>query len=112
MKSALTIAAVAEIATGLGLMIFPSIVVQVLFGQNLDGVAIPIAHVAGIAIFALGIACWPGTPLIGMLIYGALVAVYLAYLGLSGGPSGVLLWPAVAVHVILSALLTREVVRK
>ena len=112
MKSALTIAAVAEIATGLGLMIFPSIVVQVLFGQNLDGVAIPIAHVTGIAIFALGIACWPGTPLIGMLIYGTLVAVYLTYLGLSGGPSGVLLWPAVAVHVILSALLTREVVRK
>jgi len=40
-----------------------------------------------------------------MLTYGSAVALYLAYLGLSGGPSGVLLWPAVALHAALSLLL-------
>jgi hypothetical protein len=59
--------------------------------------------VAGIALIALGIACWPGPPLLGMLTYSAL---YLAYLGLAGGLTGVLLWPAVILHAILTALLT------
>ena len=62
---------------------------------------------AGIALVALGIACWPGPPRVGMLAYSAAVALYLAYVGLAGGLSGVLLWPAVVLHVILTALLIR-----
>jgi hypothetical protein len=61
--------------------------------------------VAGIALIALGIACWPGPPLAGMLIYGGLVALYLAYLGFAGTFTGVLLWPAVVLHLILTLLL-------
>jgi hypothetical protein len=49
---------------------------------------------------------WPGSPLVGMLTYSALITLYLAYLGIEG-KSGVLLWPAVVLHVILSALLVR-----
>ena len=40
-----------------------------------------------------------------MLIYSAAVALYLAYLGFAGGLTGILLWPAVVLHVILTALL-------
>jgi hypothetical protein len=43
-----------------------------------------------------------------MLTYGALVTVYLAFLGLVGGFTGILLWPAVVVHAILTVLLGRE----
>jgi len=107
MKNALTFAAVAEVATGLALLIAPSLVGQVLLGQQLAGVAIPVARVAGIALIALGISCWPATPLIGMLIYSALVTLYLAYLGFAG-LSGVLLWPAVILHAVLTALLSRD----
>jgi hypothetical protein len=46
-----------------------------------------------------------------MLLYGAASALYLAYLGFTGGASGILLWPAVLVHLILTALLARESVR-
>jgi hypothetical protein len=60
MKNALAFAAVAEAATGLGLLIVPSLVVQLLLGEQLTGVAIPVARVAGIALIGLGIACWPG----------------------------------------------------
>ena len=42
-----------------------------------------------------------------MLIYSAAVTLYLAYVGLAGGFAGVLLWPAVVLHAILTALLTR-----
>jgi hypothetical protein len=111
MKNALTFAAVAEVATGLALLIAPSLVAQLLLGEQLAGVAIPVARVAGIALISLGIACWPGPPLVGMLTYSALVTLYLGYLGFAGGLTGVLLWPAVTLHFILTALLTRDIAR-
>jgi hypothetical protein len=107
MKNVLIFAAVGEAATGLALLIVPSLVGQTLLGEELTGVAIPVARVAGIVLIALGIACWPGPPLVGMLTYSTLVTLYLAYLGFAGGLTGVLLWPAVALHVVLSILLGR-----
>jgi hypothetical protein len=111
MKKVLIFAAVGEIATGLALLIVPSPVGQLLFGQELTGVAIPVSRVTGIALIALGVACWPGPPLVGMLIYTTVVALYLAYVGFAGGLTGILLWPAVVLHVILAALLTRASTR-
>jgi hypothetical protein len=107
MKQALIFAAVGEAATGLALLIVPSLVGQLLLGEQFTGVAIPVSRVAGIALIALGIACWPGPPLVGMLTYCTVVTLYLAYLGFAGGLTGVLLWPAVALHVILTILLGR-----
>ena len=107
MKRALIFAAVGEGATGLALLIVPSLVGQLLLGEELSGIAIPVARVAGIALIALGVACWPGTPLIGMLTYSVAVTLYLAYVGIAGGLTGILLWPAVVLHVILTALLAR-----
>ena len=107
MKGALAFAAISEAVTGFALLIAPSLVGQLLLGEQLAGVAIPVARVAGIALVALGIACWPGPPLVGMLSYIAVITLYLAYLGLVGGLNGVLLWPAVALHGVLSILLGR-----
>jgi hypothetical protein len=59
----------------------------------------------------LGVACWPGPPLVGLLTYSAVVAVYLACLAFAGGLTGVLLWPAVLLHVVLTALLTWGITR-
>jgi hypothetical protein len=42
-----------------------------------------------------------------MLTYSAAVTLYLAYVGFADGLSGILLWPAVALHVILTASLSR-----
>jgi hypothetical protein len=44
-------------------------------------------------------------PLVGMLTYGALVTLYLAYLGIRGEWVGPLLWPAVVLHAVLTLLL-------
>ena len=107
MKTALHFTAVAEVATGLAMLMAPSLVGQLLLGEPLAGVAVAVARVAGIALIGLGIACWPGPPLIGLLAYSAAVTLYLAYLGLAGGFGGVLLWPAVVLHLILTVLLAR-----
>jgi hypothetical protein len=111
MKRVLIFAAVGEAGTGLALLIVPSLVGRLLLGEELTGIAIPVARVAGIALIALGVACWPGPLRVGMLTYGALVTLYLAYLGFGGGFTGILLWPAVVLHVILTALLTRASTR-
>ena len=107
MKKVLVLAALSEASTGLALLIVPSLVGQLLLGTGLTGVSIPVARVAGIALIALGIACLPGLALAGMLTYSALATVYLAYLGIGSEWVGPLLWPAVILHVVLTALLTR-----
>ena len=107
MKKLLDVAAAAEIATGVALLAVPSVVGQLLLGAELSGMAAIVARVAGIALVALGIACWPGTPMIAMLAYSAAITVYLACVGLAGVADGVLLWPAVVLHAILTALLAR-----
>jgi hypothetical protein len=107
MKWALVLAAVGEAVTGVALLVVPSLVGQWLFGAELAGVAVTVARVAGIALIALGIACWPGPPRIGMLTYSAVVTLYLVYVGFAGGLTGILLWPAVVLHLMLTALLAR-----
>ncbi len=107
MKRVLIAAAAGEAATGLALLVVPALVGQLLLGERLTGGAIPVARVAGIALIALGVACWPGPPRVGMLTYSAAVMLYLAYVGFADGLTGILLWPAVALHVILTALLAR-----
>jgi hypothetical protein len=106
MKKALIFASLGEGATGLALLIVPSLVGQLLLGRELSGVTIVVGRVAGIALIALGIACWPNdktirTALSAMLLYGLFITCYLTFLGIRGEWVGPLLWPAVALHVII-----------
>jgi len=108
MKKVLTFAAVLEAATGVALLIVPSLVGRLLFGEEFTGIVILVARVLGIALLALGVSCWPGsTALCGMLAYSALVTLYLLYLGIRGEWVGPLLWPVVVIHALLTALLAR-----
>jgi hypothetical protein len=107
MRKVLVVAAISEVATGVALLSLPSLVGHLLFGAELTGVAMIVARVTGIALIALGVACWPGTPLVGMWTYSAAATLYLAYVGFAGGFTGVLLWPAVVLHAVLTALLAR-----
>jgi len=107
MKKVLAFAAVGEATLGAALLIVPSLVGQLLLGTELTGIAAVAARVAGIALIGLGIACWPGPPRIGLVTYLALSALYLAYLGIADGLTGPLLWPAVVLHAVLTALLAR-----
>jgi hypothetical protein len=103
----LAFAAISEAATGLALWLQPEGVGQLLLGAELTGIGVIVARLAGIALLALAVACWPGKPLLAMMGYSAASALYLAYLGITGGAYGVLLWPAVVLHLGLTALLAR-----
>ena len=111
----LAFATFVEVGTGLVLMVDPAIVVTLLLGVGVSGAGILLGRCFGIALLALGLACWPsrqraesGSPAFrGMLIYNALIALYLAYLGTVGHLGGSLLWPAVVLHAVLTLFLAR-----
>jgi hypothetical protein len=54
MKKALGFAAVSEAATGVALLIVPSLVGRLLLGEKVTGIGIAVARVAGIVLIALG----------------------------------------------------------
>lgn len=95
----------------MALLVVPSLIGRLLFGEELTAVAIPVARVTGISLLGLAVACWPGPAQLGMLIYSAAAMVYLAYVGFATRWSGVLLWPAVIAHGILTVALAWAFVR-
>lgn len=107
-KKVLAFAAAGEAATGLMLIVYPPIVVRLLCGAEINGSGVIVSRIFGISLVAISVACWPAEtsaqPLYGMLTYTALAALYLIALGISGDV-GILLWPAVAVHAVLTFLL-------
>ena len=113
MNKLLTLSASIEAATGLALMVDPPIVTRLLLGAEVSGVAIALGRVTGFGLLSLGLACWPGGTAAGnsggafraMLTYNLLVTLYLLYLGIRGEWVGILLWPAVVLHAILTVLL-------
>lgn len=109
-------AVVAEALTGLALVAAPELVLRLLIGGSSDPAGQAAARVAGVALLALSLACWPrpssesapGPAHLGMLFYGASVAVYFLVLGLGGALVGPLLWPAFGLHVAITVALLRE----
>ena len=101
-----------EGATGLALIAIPNFVARVLLGAELPDIGVVTARVAGIALLALVLGAWLGrharggvSTLAALLAYNALITVYLGWLGLAGVFVGPLLWPVVAVHAVVTALL-------
>jgi hypothetical protein len=109
MRRVLVLAAVGEAATGVALLIVPSLVGLLLLREELTGIVLPVARVAGIALVALGVACIPageaGQGLSGLLTYSLLATLYLVCLGLGGEWVGSPLWPAATGHAALTFFL-------
>lgn len=112
-RKVLAFASVVELGTGLGLVTVPALVVGLLLGASDTGSLVPVGRVAGIALLALGLACWPSrrssetrpAGYWGMVLYNVLIALYLTYLGTVGHLGGLLLWPAVALHAVVALVL-------
>src|SRR5436190_20963063 len=114
MKRLLKLTAIIEMATGLGLVAVPSVVVRLLLGSPLGtSAAVMLARVAGAALLALGVACWLARDdtqsraarglVVAMLIYNIAATAFLAFAGISLGLHGVVLWPAVVLHAAMGA---------
>jgi hypothetical protein len=112
------VAAAVEVATGLSILIIPRLFVLLLLGAAVAQPGVVIARICGLALLSLGLACWPGKQApIGqqgaalvraLLTYNALLAPYLVYLRILSGYRGVLLVPAIILHIVLTILLIRH----
>jgi len=112
-KKLLIVTALLETATGLALLLSPSLVAAVLLGASLDApAALVVGRMAGAALLSLGGACWlarndgPSRALRGlvaaMLLYNLAAVAVLANAGAGVRLVGVLMWPAVALHSALA----------
>ena len=112
-KVFLLVTAFVEAATGLGLLILPAVLFAILLGVEQPTVdATLVGRIAGAALLALGIASWMARSdtsttaqlglLTGIFIYNATVSMLLVFAGTALKMSGVFLWPAVALHAILT----------
>jgi hypothetical protein len=107
-RTLIILSATIEVATGVALIAVPALIVRVLLGAGLSDSGIAVARLAGIALLCLGLACWPNQPAIRALFtYNLLAAFYLGYLRVGGDFISCLLWPACAVHAVISLLLAR-----
>lgn len=113
-RNLLHVSTAVEIATGLLLILAPGLLCRLLLGVEAAGEVALLARLFGVTLICLGVACRPGGEPVAprsaraMLLYNALIALFLAGVGLGFGPTpsgGVLLWPAVAVHAAIAALL-------
>jgi hypothetical protein len=108
MKKLLIVAAVIEGLTGLVALVYPPILIRLLFGSEIAGAGVLISRIAGVSLISLGVACWPDRNVLraffGMMTYNPLVTLFLVWVGIHDG-GGILLWPAAVAHAGMSLLL-------
>ncbi len=113
MRVLLVIKAAVEMATGIALVMIPSMVLTLLLGAALDApIGKVVCGIAGAALITIGLACWMardetrsrGT--LGLikaaLLYDFAVAAILLAARFKMGLSGIALWPAVVLHLGLA----------
>ncbi|GLS22272.1 hypothetical protein GCM10007874_52900 [Labrys miyagiensis] len=109
----LSLFAIAEGATGLALLVVPTILLSLLFGTRQVGPEAPvIGRICGAALLAVAATSWDarndkgrqGTLglLVGVTLYNCLATIVLAYSALVLELAGILLWPAVFYHATTS----------
>lgn len=111
-KWALPAAAVEAAATGLILFVRPQVFAWLVFGAEFSESGNALGRLTAIAMLGLVLATWPkpaatASSIRALLIYNLLATLYLVYVGIGGQLTGILLWPAVALHAIFSILLGR-----
>ena len=101
-----------EMVVGVIILVVPDVPCMLLFGVQAEGVGMPLARFAGVALVALGLACLPSTAegsrrsaVLGLFVFNLGVAVLLAWVAVATILRGFLLWPAAILHAIIAVAL-------
>jgi hypothetical protein len=108
----LLLTAILESATGLVLLAFPSLFLDLLLGiKDSQQASLIIARLAGAALVTISIFCYITSNhlfpaqrgiIFGLLFYNVAAAALLGYAGFGMSLSGLALWPAVTLHAFLA----------
>jgi hypothetical protein len=113
-RSLLSVTGALEAATGMVLLVAPSVVVELLLGAVPGTPAgMTVSRVAGMALLALGVACWLAREdaagraakglVAAMLFYNVAVVAILVLAWTNSGLFGIAFWPVVLAHTGLAA---------
>jgi len=112
-KNFVMVAAWLEIGMGASLVAMFDVACGLLFAVTPEGVAIPLARIAGITLIALGISCLPsraagpgGSAVVGLLIFNVGTTILLVWVAVATPFRGVLLWPVAVLHGFIAAALS------
>jgi hypothetical protein len=98
------------VAVAAGVVIIPSPFGWLLFGAELLDAGQALGRLTGITLLSLVLACWPRlgaenrSAVRALLAFSLLSAFYLIYLGIGSRLIGPLVWPAAALHAVLTML--------
>ena len=123
MKNLLTVTTAIEGATGILLVVAPSLVTRLLLGSSLEwSVALTVARLTGLALLTLTAACWLARLdeetrasrglVTAMVLYNFGAATLFVDAGIALHLSGILLWPAVLLHMAMGAWCVTRLVRR
>jgi len=106
-RTAVTIAAWIEILVGASFLLVLNAQSQLIFSAATEGSGVHFAQLAGIALISLGIPCLPSNPVAtrSLLIYNIAATILFAWVALATTFHGVVLWPVVILHAVLSIVL-------
>lgn len=113
-RAFLIVSGLLEAGTGLSLLFLPDMVLVLLLGlEHAAPETLLVGRVAGAALLAIGIACWPARNdgrnlsqqalFVGLLTYNLAAVVLLSWAAMVLQFVGVFLWPAVGLHTALAA---------
>jgi hypothetical protein len=113
MKTLYTATASIEAGAGLALGCFPSAAVALLFGSTLDSpAAVALGRLTGVALLALGAACWLARGdaqsraarglIAAMVVYNLGAVALFTFAGMGLGLHGIALWPAIVLHAAMA----------
>ncbi|HEU4837339.1 MAG TPA: hypothetical protein VFS90_23115 [Pyrinomonadaceae bacterium] len=112
------IAAWIEIIVGVSFILATNVQSQFIFAATPDGVASVFARFAGIALIGLGIACLPsqlaGTnrnAVLGLFVFNVAVTIFFAWVAMATTFRGMVLWPVVILHAVISLALAPSLKR-
>lgn len=113
MNTLCAISAMIEVGAGLALLFLPSAAAVLLLGAPLEApAALTVARIGGAGLLTLGVACWLARNdadslsarglVTAMVIYNLGAVVILGAAGLRSQSVGIILWPAVALHAVMT----------
>jgi len=101
-----------EIIVGATFLTVPDILSRLLFAATPDGVGLPLARFAGIALAALGIACHPAKAtgsnriaVLGLFFFNVGATIFCGWMAIATSFRGLLLWPVVILHAVIATAL-------
>jgi len=110
----LTSSAIIEIGAGLLIILFPSYMLSLVFGLPSNSLAVMLGQITGVALVALGMACWsargdPGGParlgaVRSITLYNGGAGLFLIVFALSGRAFGIVLWLFALIHLVHALL--------